>query len=41
VTPVEGDSHETVRRFDGQIDPVLLDAEKEGFTGICYLAVSS
>jgi caffeoyl-CoA O-methyltransferase len=31
VTLVEGDAHETVKRLQGPIDVVLLDAEKEGF----------
>jgi predicted O-methyltransferase YrrM len=36
VTLVEGDAHETVKKLEGPIDLVLLDAEKEGFTD--YLA---
>jgi predicted O-methyltransferase YrrM len=31
VTLVEGDAHETVKKLEGPIDIVLLDAEKEGF----------
>jgi caffeoyl-CoA O-methyltransferase len=31
VTLVEGDAHETIKRLQGPIDVVLLDAEKEGF----------
>ncbi|TWU32018.1 O-methyltransferase [Novipirellula artificiosorum] len=31
LTLVEGDAHETIKRLDGPIDFVLLDAEKEGF----------
>jgi predicted O-methyltransferase YrrM len=36
VTLVEGDAHETIKKLEGPIDVVLLDAEKEGFTD--YLA---
>jgi caffeoyl-CoA O-methyltransferase len=36
VTLVEGDAHETIKKLEGPIDLVLLDAEKEGFTD--YLA---
>ena len=36
VTLVEGDAHETIKKLEGSIDVVLLDAEKEGFTD--YLA---
>lgn len=36
VTLVEGDAHETIKKLQGPIDVVLLDAEKEGFTD--YLA---
>ncbi|MHB8955019.1 MAG: O-methyltransferase [Pirellulaceae bacterium] len=36
VTLVEGDAHETIKKLEGPIDVVLLDAEKEGF--IDYLA---
>lgn len=32
VTLVEGDAHETIKKLEGSIDLVLLDAEKEGFT---------
>lgn len=32
VTLVEGDAHETIKKLEGPIDVVLLDAEKEGFT---------
>ena len=32
VTLVEGDAHETIKKLEGPIDLVLLDAEKEGFT---------
>ncbi|MFZ5831063.1 MAG: O-methyltransferase [Planctomycetota bacterium] len=31
VTLVEGDAHETIKKLEGPIDLVLLDAEKEGF----------
>jgi len=31
LTLVEGDAHETIKRLEGPIDVVLLDAEKEGF----------
>ena len=31
VTLVEGDAHETIKKLEGPIDIVLLDAEKEGF----------
>lgn len=36
VTLVEGDAHETIKKLEGPLDVVLLDAEKEGFTD--YLA---
>ena len=36
VTLVEGDAHETIKKLEGPIDVVLLDAEKEGFCD--YLA---
>lgn len=36
VTLIEGDAHETIKRLEGPIDVLLLDAEKEGFTD--YLA---
>jgi len=29
---VEGDAHETIKKLQGPVDLVLLDAEKEGFT---------
>jgi len=32
VTLVEGNAHETIKRLEGPIDLVLIDAEKEGFT---------
>jgi caffeoyl-CoA O-methyltransferase len=32
VTLVEGDAHETVKKLEGPIDVLLLDAEKSGFT---------
>lgn len=31
VTLVAGDAHETIKKLQGSIDVVLLDAEKEGF----------
>ena len=31
ATLVEGDAHETIKKLQGPIDVVLLDAEKEGF----------
>lgn len=32
VTLVEGDAHETIKKLEGPIDVLLLDAEKPGFT---------
>lgn len=32
VTLVEGDAHETIKKLEGPIDVLLLDAEKDGFT---------
>ena len=32
LTLVEGDAHQTIKRLEGPIDVLLLDAEKEGFT---------
>jgi len=31
VTVVEGDAHETIKKLDGPIDVVFLDAEKKGY----------
>jgi len=31
VTLVEGDAHETVKKFEGTIDILFLDADKEGY----------